>query len=1097
MTEVFDAILKASFQGSIVILAVLVLRLLLKRAPKSLFCLLWLLAGLRLALPFEIQSSLSLQPNYSFSAETVSGEEVSVREEILDRNGPVLVGQEQAVPPVQITTPPETQGENIQTETFIYKVKDGTITGLLTWKDVATQVWLLGMGIMLCASALSYWKLRHRVREAYLVEKGCYECPGLETAFVLGFFPAKIYLPLGLSDREKAFIYDHENTHIARQDHWFKLLGYGVLSIHWFNPLVWLGYGLLCRDMELACDEHVVRNMTLPERKAYSAALLSCGSHTARIAACPVAFGESNPRKRIMNVLNYKKPTFWISLLAVAAVIFVSVCLLTSPKEGKPLERLTQALEDYQSRGSWHIQTEYTYEDRPAATRCEMDIWQEEDRWYRVNSMELADGNQQTRGYLSEQDIQYTFSVSGVYHPEYRRWSLAEEDQQSYPYWLPRFELKEDDIAEIREEKTEEGSIITTVMDTAAAGEQYTQLYIRWHLDKKGNLAHVERYEQFTTTEEGETFLMGIQMDIFLLDTEAEEIAGVINNALEEIPEAIRQKPQTMVWNLEMKATDVTPGGMTVEFIQNGPFEGYDRAELQFGTYYTLEKWVDGSWEPVEMLPQEYEVGWTTEAYLIKRDDTTSQRILWDWLYGELTGGTYRIGKNVDLVRGTGNLETAWFYAEFTIEGTDQPGSINMTGEEYLIMCRDAVAELQSREQFHISETLVYYNGETEDSRSNVVFWRDGENWLRESYMTRMQQNRNLLYYDGLMYMQWQKDGEEAVWDLVDSADGDLQGMTWLHWLRWDSQNVTFMEISQEADELCVSVVVSATPPTLGWEDVQEYGIRFWFDTSGNLTRAVMNASRGNIRVEDGLTIETTIVDFIHNKLENVAAQLFPETCIGLPLADEAYLEKCREALEAYQSQGVWAIQAESSFWGQGALSSSSVSQWFGYGEDYLKWAAIPEDTHDSVWWDLRMNGETYHRQGRIGENGEESASPWEKGTTDNQAVYPHWPLRYDWEDGDVRFQEQGTEDSMDYVTVTIQGSPFPEYPDPIREYTVTFFFLQDLLQSVELTYERTDSMGGCTRRYDLYAFAPGVSVNKISQYYEEAQAQTGGIKEE
>ena len=173
---------------------------------------------------------------------------------------------------------------------------------------------------------------------------------------------------------------------------------------------------------------------------------------------------------------------------------------------------------------------------------------------------------------------------------------------------------------------------------------------------------------------------------------------------------------------------------------------------------------------------------------------------------------------------------------------------------------------------------------------------------------------------------------------------------------------MTFKEISQEGDELCVSVTVSAVPPTLGWEDVQEYGIRFFFDKSGNMTRAVMNAERGNIRVEDDLTIENTMVGFIHNKLENVAAQLFPETCIGLPLADEAYLEKCREALEEYQSQGIWAIQEENSFWGQGALNTSSVSQWFGYGEDYLKWTAIPESTHDSVWCDLRMNGETYHR---------------------------------------------------------------------------------------------------------------------------------------
>ncbi|MBR6595940.1 MAG: M56 family metallopeptidase [Oscillospiraceae bacterium] len=957
MTEVFYAIGRAGFQGSIVILAVLILRLLLKKAPRGLFCLLWLLAGLRLALPFEIQSPFSLQPRLEETNITTQAEKP-----VQNPADGYFDSQPQQNLSQQSPELPEIDWEDIPPAT--YPLQHVTIPEPVSYGEIAAGIWAVGLAAMLTASAVSYFRLKRRVREACLVENGCFECPGLETAFVLGFMPPKIYLPVGLTDREKAFICDHENTHIARHDHWFKLLGYLVLSIHWFNPLVWLAYHLLCRDMELACDEHVVRNMTLPERKAYSSALLSCGSHTARLAACPVAFGESNPKRRIMNVLNYKRPTFWISLLAVIAVIFVSVCLLTSPEEREPLERLSKALEDYQSKGSWHIQTKFIYENRPAATRCEMDIWQEEDRWYRVSSLELADGNLNTTGYVSEHDVQYTFFVSGVYHPEYRSWSPAEEDERWYPYWLPRFELKDDEISEIREEKTGDGSIIITVLDAASAGEQYTQLYIHWHLDKEGTLTHVERYEQFTTTEDGETFLMGIRMDISLLPDDAETVKAEIDSVLAELPEDA--EPEQPAWTLDM------------------------------------------------------------------------------------------------------------------------------SGEEYLAMCRDAVAELQSREQYHISETLVYYNGETEDSRSNVAFWRDGENWLRESYVTRMQQNRNLLYYDGLMYMQWQKDGEEAVWDLVDSADGDLQGMTWLHWLRWDSQNVTFQEISQEGDELCVSVTVYAAPPTLGWEDVREYGIQFFFDKTGSLTRAIMNAERGNIRVEDDLTIETTMVGFIHNKLENVAAQLFPETCTGLPLADEAYLEKCRTALEEYQSMGVWAIQEENSFWGQGVLNTSSVSQWFGYGEDYLKWAAIPESTHDSVWWDLRMNGEAYHRQGWIGENGEESASPWEKGSTDNQTIYPHWPLRYNWVGADIQFVEQRTEDSMDYVTVTIQGSPFPEDPDPIREYRVTFFFLHDVLQSVELTYERTDSLGGCTRHYDLYACAPSYAVNKISQYYDEAVAQTG-----
>jgi len=890
MTEAFYAILKASFQGSIVILAVMMLRLLLKRAPKEMFCLLWLLAGLRLVLPFEIQSSLSLQPRLEDTNLSVQAEQPVQVPDILIQNPE---GQPLDVPadPVQPPELPEENWENIQMESFLYGVEDGAIKPI-RYGDIAAGVWILGLAAMLTASAVSYFRLKRRVREAYLIENGCFECPGLETAFVLGFFPPKIYLPMGLSDREKKFIFDHENTHIARHDHWFKLLGYAVLSIHWFNPLVWLAYHLLCRDMELACDEHVVKHMSLPERKAYSAALLSCGSHTARIAACPVAFGESNPKRRIMNVLNYKRPSFWICLLAVAAVLFVAVCLLTSPE------------------------------------------------------------------------------------------------------------------------------------------------------------------------------------------------------AKEEAPE------NELKWNLELKATDVTPSGVTVEFIQHGDFPERGRATLQFGSHYTLEKLENGQWVAVEMLPQEYDVAWTMEAYMIEIGKTATRRENWEWLYGELPAGHYRIGKDVDLFRTTGDWDSEMFYAEFDIAGTEpeQPvWTMEMTDEEYLTMCRNAVAELQSREQFHISETLAYFTGETEDSRSDVVFWRDGENWLRQSYVTRMRENRNMLYYDGMMYMQWQKEGEEAAWNLVDSSDGDLKGMTWLHWLRWDSQSVNFEGTAQEGEELKVSVTVHATPPTLGWDDIQEYNILFFFDKTGTMTRAIMTAHRDNIKVIDDLRIETTLGSNIHRKLEAFAAQRPDAPQVSL--TDEQWLEKCRTALEEYQSQGTWAIQEENSFWGLGALNSSSMSQWFGNGDDYLKWAQIPEDGGNAVWWDLQVDGASYHCNGYFHKDGSEDwKSQWEAGSTDSQPISPPWPLWYDWKGSDIEFVEQGTEDSADYVTFTVQESPHPEHSDQIAEYQVTFRFRNDVLHIIELTYQRADSQGGGTRRYDLYAFAPVDGVVKISQCYEEALLQVHGI---
>lgn len=891
MTGIFSAIVKASCQGSIVILAVMALRLLLKNAPKTVFCLLWLLAGLRLALPFEIQSPFSLQPQLEDTNLSVQAQQPVQVPDILPQNP---AGQTLDVPDTPAQTPdlPEGNRENTQTESFLYHVEDGVITGPLTWTDIAAQIWLLGAAAMLAASAVSYLKLKRQVREAYLIENGCFECPGLDTAFVLGFLPPKIYLPAGLTDDEKKFIFDHENTHIARHDHWFKLLGYGVLSIHWFNPLVWIGYNLLCRDMELACDEHVVKYMTLPERKAYSAALLSCGGHTARIAACPVAFGESNPKKRILNVLNYKRPTFWITLLAVIAVIFVSVCLLTSPE--------------------------------------------------------------------------------------------AKEEAQ------------EEDLK----------------------------------------------------------------------------------------------------WNLEMKATDVTPWGLTVEFIQHGPFQGYDRAELNFGSYYSLETWVDGQWEPVETIPKEYDIGWTMEAYIINRSDTTQQRVLWNWIYGELPGGKYRIGKSVMLHRPIGDSESEMFYAEFTIEEAKQPlWSMDMTEEEYLAWCRKAVEELQSREQFHISETLVYYTNDNEDSRSDVVFWRDGENWLRESYVTQMQANNDFLCYGGTLYRRMQEESSEPVWNRIDGG-GQSNGNPWVCLLQWDNQNVTFEAAEEKEDELLVAVIVEGAPPTLDWDDVQAYRIMFFFDAAGNMTQAWMNACKENLSVLSTLTFEATQGSEIHRRLEKVAAQRPDAPKVNGE--EQAWLEKCRTALEAYQTQGSWVIQVDNSFSGQGAMNDSSMIHWYCCGDDAYEWHEVPLDGGAMILRRLQADGKSYYGEAFYATAGADSwDNGWEPGDYNGQPISPPWPVWYRWNEADIRFVETGTEESMEYVTLAVQGSPFPGENHGIDEYQVTFLFRGDAVHFVEIGYSQTDSWGDITdveKRYDLYLMAPGDAEKMIQQRYSEALLHVHGI---
>lgn len=320
MHRLFETVLDVSFSGSVVILAVIFLRILLKNAPRSFFCALWILAGLRLVLPFQFESSFSLQPDREVVAQSIVQQieyPEPAQQSILPENvqGTVIA-----------PTPQTTQSTNAQ-------VKEAAKP---QWNKMQffSLIWMTGIFALVCISIILYIKLKLKVLQAWLTENGCWESEQIETAFVLGYLPPKIYLPSGLGEAEKQFIIAHERGHIARCDHWTKLFGYIVLIIHWFNPMVWIGYGLMCRDMEYACDARVVHNMDIQQRKDYSKALLLCGTTHRSIAAYPVSFAESDPKGRIRAVLSYKKPGFWVCLTAIAAALFIVICLMTSPESG-------------------------------------------------------------------------------------------------------------------------------------------------------------------------------------------------------------------------------------------------------------------------------------------------------------------------------------------------------------------------------------------------------------------------------------------------------------------------------------------------------------------------------------------------------------------------------------------------------------------------------------------------------------------------------------------------------------------------------------------------------------------------------------------
>lgn len=312
MSGIFLKLLNLSISASWLVLVVLALRLVLKRAPKWVNVLLWGMVALRLMLPFSIESALSLIP----SAETVSPEVVQFDPAPTITSGVEFI--DNAVNPSL-------------SESFA-AAPLASVNPLYVWTYLAGWVWLIGLAAMLLYALVSYLRLRRCVRASIPLRENIYVCDEVPSPFILGIVHPRIYLPSALDEAQRGSVLSHERAHLARRDHWWKPLGFALLAVYWFNPLLWLAYTLLCRDIELACDERVLRGMDAGQVKAYSSALLACSVPRRMIAACPLAFGEVGVGARVKNALRYKKPAFWVIAASVIVCIVVAVCFLTNPR---------------------------------------------------------------------------------------------------------------------------------------------------------------------------------------------------------------------------------------------------------------------------------------------------------------------------------------------------------------------------------------------------------------------------------------------------------------------------------------------------------------------------------------------------------------------------------------------------------------------------------------------------------------------------------------------------------------------------------------------------------------------------------------------
>lgn len=311
MDDVFLKVVNLSISASWLILAVLVLRVVLKKAPKWVMPLLWGVVALRLVCLFSIESALSLIP----SAETIPSEIVTeTREPVLYEQATLDIVTNPTLPSAA-EVPVGVSRQQAQVDFNIYSV-----------------LWLAGMAALLVHALVSAGKLKRKLATAILLRDNIYESEFVDSPFVFGVVKPNIYLPMHMDEGTAAYVIAHEHAHLARRDHWWKVLGYLVLALHWFNPLVWVAYILFCRDIELACDEKVVKGLDGAARADYSQALLSCAAPKRAVAACPLAFGEGNIKMRVKSALHYKKPAFWVAAAAVLAVVIVAVCFLTNPR---------------------------------------------------------------------------------------------------------------------------------------------------------------------------------------------------------------------------------------------------------------------------------------------------------------------------------------------------------------------------------------------------------------------------------------------------------------------------------------------------------------------------------------------------------------------------------------------------------------------------------------------------------------------------------------------------------------------------------------------------------------------------------------------
>ena len=707
MESLFSNILTASFHGSIVILVVMFLRVLLRKAPRKFICFLWVLAGLRLLMPFEIQSSLSLQPMPEVAQvrqwQSPAAPDPTPRETFPE---PPAERQEAQLPqtsesPVSLVTTAKPTVERPKPS--------------LNWKGLIPYAWLFVAACFGFYTIYAYLSLKYKVREAVKI-RGGWECDRIETAFILGFIRPKIYIPMGLSPTVRKHILAHERTHLEKGDHWFKMIGFLALALHWFNPLVWVAYVLLCKDIELACDERVVQFMDLEERKSYSAALLSCSTNRAHFAACPVAFGEVSVKDRIKTVLNYRRPSFWVSLLGVVAILFVAICLLTNPaKEPNTSAATVETAQEQESLQKCHDALDALLSQKD----CVLGLTgnNEYPQWYVCLSRLGDDTLWQYMPTSSPDPTSGRMEYGGKHYAlQSGAWVETENADTQFEEYLDMFRWDLDNVAllsDTTEDNWETIRFTTTWSTDSGAVETATNTY---YFNTEGKLYRIDVQNAPNTN----TTKVILDTDGWIADKTAtyyfdEAIAAITEGAVSE--DELTQQAEFDAWGFNFRVDDdrLSDSGSDVYYIQSET----GRGTLSTTDEYWLERKVGNDWEVVTPVNQPQ---WSDNAQGIAKGTATYGYIDWTPIYGKLPTGTYRMGKTVTCRDESPRyINTHDFYSEFEIYSVVDSNSPEAAAA--VERCYAGLEELKNRKSLHWKSVM--------GGDSDFENWLDGENLLR------------------------------------------------------------------------------------------------------------------------------------------------------------------------------------------------------------------------------------------------------------------------------------------------------------------------------------------------------------------------------